>query len=245
MPSAKDIDGSTEFIKAMVVGPPGSGKSIFASSFPTPGYVFDLSKGILSYRGLDFDYDQFPISPEGWVLFEKTVGLVKKRVEAGELVTVILDDTTGWMDIAMERAMQLDPKRSPTGGPIWNVHYMMVRHLLEGKMRQLINLNCNLVIIAHMDVIKDEETGAVLEVKPLLTGQLSIRAPGYFDEVYFTSTRKSGDNIQWLIQTVPIGFKNARSRLSGKARLLPDFLPNNYQELVKHLKIKKATQKTI
>ena len=157
MPNAKDIEASTEFIKAIVVGAPGSGKSIFASTFPTPGYVFDLSKGILSYRGLDFEYDQFAISPEGWVNFEKKFMEVKRRVEAGDFVTVVLDDTTGWMDIAMERAMQLDPKRSPTGGPIWNVHYMMVRHLLEGKLRQLINFNCNLVIIAHMDVIKDDK----------------------------------------------------------------------------------------
>ena len=247
MPSAKDVTAETEFLKALVIGSPGTGKSVFASTFPTPGFVFDFSSGILIYRGKDFDYEQYTINPQGWIKFEKDFKEVEAKVKEGKYVTVVLDDITAMTDLAMERALQLDPKRSPSGGPIWNIHYMMLRNLMEGYLRRFINLSANLVIIAHMDVTKDDETGAILEVKPLMTGQLALRAPGYFDEVYYTLTRKEGDKVKWLIQTVPIGLKNARSRLSGVEGKLPCFLENDYSKVMAHITAKvniKAKTKT-
>lgn len=235
MKSAKDVTVLTENYKVLVIGSPGTGKSVFASTFPTPGFVFDFSGGIVLYRGLDFDYSQYPLNPQGWVQLEKDFREVAEKVKEGAYKTVVLDDMTGLIDIAMERAMQLDPKRNPAGGPMWNVHFQMVKNLIEGKLRQVLSWNCNVVILAHMDVTKDEETGAILEVKPLMTGQLAIRMPGYFDEVYFTTTRKEGDKVKFLLQTISIGLKNARSRLSGKEGLLPHFVENDYQKVLSYL----------
>lgn len=235
MPNAKDVSITSEYTKSVIIGPPGTGKSVFASSFPTPGFVFDFSCGILIYRGLDFDFEQYPTSAIGWPKFEKDFVEVKKKVEAGEYKTVVIDDVTAWEDLAMERAMQLDPKRSATGGPLWNVHFQMVRNLMEGKIRRFLELKCNLIVICHMDVIQDQETGSIIAIEPLVVGKLSKTITGFFDEVYFATVRKEGQNIQWLMQTVPLGLKQARSRLSGKQRLLPDFFPNDYTELMKHI----------
>lgn len=235
MKSAKDVSVNTEYYKVLVIGPPGTGKSVFASTFPVPGFVFDFSGGIVTYRGLDFDYSQYPIGPQGWIQLEKDFREVEAAVKEGKYETVIFDDMTGMMDIAMERSLQLDPKRNAAGGPLWNVHYQMVRNLIEGKLRQLLSWNCNLVVLAHMDVTKDEETGAILEVKPLITGQLAIRMPGYFDEVYYTQTKKEGEVVKFRIQTISIGLKNARSRLSGKQGLLPYYIDNDYKVVMSHL----------
>lgn len=249
MPSAKDVNPANEFVKCMVVGPPGSGKSVFASSFPQPGFIFDFGNGILSYRGLDFDYEQYPTSPDGWVKFEKDLANLKKymKSEDNKYMTVIIDDLTAMGDLAMERAMQLDPKRSPTNGPLWNVHYQMVRNLMEGRLRQLVDLPSNLVFIAHQNYITND-SGAVIGIEPLLVGQLSERFPGYFDEVYYSSTRRvsgpQGAKTEWVIQTVPIGMKNARSRLSGKEQLLPEFIPNDYESLMGFLRKKETKNKT-
>lgn len=233
--SAKDVTVNTEYLKAMLVGDPGTGKSVFAGTFPTPGFVFDFAGGIVGYRGLDFDYEQFPLSPLGWVKFEKDLLYVKQCVIEKKFVTVVLDDLSAMTDLCMERALQLDPKRTATGGPVWNVHYMMVRNLMEGRLRQIMNMNCNVVFIAHLQINRDEETGDIINVEPMLTGQLSVKVPGYFDEVYYHTTRREGDNTRWLVQTVPIGWNKARSRLSGKARLLPDFFENDYNILMDYL----------
>lgn len=244
MPSAKDVTADSEFLKCFVVGAPGTGKSVFASTFPTPGYIFDFSMGIILYRGLDFDYDQFPMTAPGWVLFEKRLTQLKQEVEKeGKYVTVVVDDITAMMALCMQRCLQLDPKRSAVDGPIWNVHYSMQRNLLEGKLRQIIDLPANVVLIAHMDVKLDAETGAIVTIEPLMTGQLPTVITGYFDEVYYTSTRKSDGDTKWVVQTIPIGLKNARSRLSGKQRLLPDFVENDYNILMKHIHKAKQTIK--
>jgi len=251
MPSAKDVTVNTEWIKVMSVGKSGSGKSIFASSFPTPGFIFDFGGEIISYRGKDFDYEQYEVSSQGWGKYEKDFSVLKKCIIEGKrwpdengvqvpgrYQTVIVDNVSAMTDLAMEKALQLDPKRSETNGPIWNVHYQMVKNLMEGRLRQLINLDCNLVLIAHLDTIKDDK-GAVIGVEPRMTGTLSVDVPAYFSEVYYHSSRREGASIKWVVQTVPIGLNNGRSRLSGKERILPDLVENDYNEIIAYLTGKK------
>lgn len=243
MPSAKDVTATSEWIKCLVVGTPGTGKSVFASTFPTPGYVFDFSGGIKIYRGLDFDYEQFSTNPLGWTKFSKELIVVKDKVAKGEYVTVVLDDITAMTDTCMEEALRLNPKRSESDGPLWNVHYQLVKNLMEGKLRQIKDLKCNVVMLAHLEVVQDKD-GAIVEIKPLMTGKLSINFTGYFDEVYYTSVRKEASGIKFVLQTIPMGLKTARSRMSGKQRLLPDFVPNDYNELIKLVnKIKEGEKK--
>lgn len=237
--SAMDVSRTSEFIKVMVIGDYGTGKSFFASTFPTPAFVFDFDSGILSYRGKDFKYKQFMVSSQGWVDFQNTFKEVKAMVERGELLTVVLDSTSTMTDAAMERAMFLDPKRSATGGPLWNVHYQMVRNLMEGWLRQIVSLPCNLVIIAHLDIKKDEESGAVVSIGPMLTGQLAAKLPGYFDEVYFATTRVVDGKTKYFLQTRPRGLTKARSRLSGGDNILPTVLPNTYGALIEYIKLEK------
>jgi hypothetical protein len=236
MPSAKDVTVDSEFLKVMLVGDPGSGKSTCAGTFPTPGYIFDFSGGIVGYRGLDFDYDQFSMSPIGWVEFEKSLVQVKKDVKEGKYKTVIVDDLSGMTDLAMERSMQLDPKRNPAGGALWNVHFQMVKNLMEGRLRQILDLDANIVFIAHLNIIRDEASGNIIGVEPMLTGQLSTKIPGYFDEVYSCSTMRKDGELRWVVQTVPVGFNRSRSRISGKQHLLPDFMENDYSEIMAYIK---------
>lgn len=242
-PNAKDVTVSTEFIKVFSVGESGTGKSSFAASFPTPGFVFDFGGEILSYRGKDFDYNQYDLTALGWAKFEKDFVEIKKAVIEGKYKTVIVDNLSAMTDLCMEKALQLDPKRSATGGPLWQVHYSMVKNLMEGRIRQILNLNCNIVFIAHLDTIKDD-AGAVIGVEPSLTGKLSADVPAYFDEVYYHSTRKEGGDTKWLVQTVPIGRNHGRSRLSGTERLLPDLVENNYNEIMDYLTGKKKKLST-
>lgn len=241
--NAKDVTPGSEYLKMFVTGNFGTGKSSFAATCPTPGFVFDLDDGIQSYRGKDFDYETFPLSAAGWVALEKVIREVKGDVEAGKYQTVVIDSTTSMTDIAMERALQLDPKRSATGGPIWNCHYMMVRNLMEGRLRQIVNFPCNIIVIAHLSLIRDEDTGAILGTEPLLTGQLSTTLPGYFGEVYCAfskqvAAKKAGAKAEtvFYLRTLPRGYYKARSRLSGIERLLPDEIPNNYNALQAALK---------
>jgi len=234
---ASDYIPTDDFTKFFVCGDFGTGKSEFAATFPTlpkKGFVFNFDKKIATYsRYPGWDYVEYPLTAAGWAQFEKDEKDVAKLVAAGEYLSVIIDSTTAMADMATERSLQLDPKRSPTGGPIWNVHYQMVRNLMEGKLRGFLNYNCNLVVIAHLDIKTDSETGAIIGIEPLLTGQLSVRIPGYFEEVYCSFSRTVGEKTTWYLRTIPRGYYKARSTMSGVMGLLPAELPNNYHAVIK------------
>jgi hypothetical protein len=235
--NAKDVTISSEFLKLLIIGDYGSGKSIFASSFPTPALIFDFDRGILSYRGKDFDYCSYATDQKSWVEFEKDQREVAKAVAEGKYKTVIVDSTSTMSDLAMERALQLDPKRNPsTNGPIWNVHYGITKTLVEGQLRKILQMQANIVIIAHIQLIKDEETGAILGAQPMLPGQLSMKLPGYFDEVYYAFPKQKDGKAHYVLQTAPKGHYKARSRISGEKHILPAEIDvtdkNGYETLV-------------
>lgn len=234
--SAKDLNAFESTLKVYVLGSYGTGKSVFAASFPTPGYVFDFDQGIKTYRGLDWEYDVYPLTAQGWVLFDKNIKEVTKAVEEGKYKTVVLDSTTSMTDCAMSRAMQIDPKRSESGGPVWNSHYQIVKNLVEPKLKQLLSLNCNVVLTGHWNITLDPKTGDIISIDPLLTGQLSQKVPGYFDEVYAAGVGKKDGKDIFFIRTTTWGHYRSRSRLSGKLGLLPTRIPNNYQDLMTAVK---------
>ena len=233
MNSTKDIKPNTSLIKVLITGDAATGKSVFASTFPTPGFLFDLDRGALTYRGRDFDFSNYELTAQSWVQFEKDLIEVSKLAKENKYQTIILDSTTALTELAMERALQIDPKRSPSGGPLWNSHYSIVKNLVEGKLRQILNLPANIVVITHLNIVKDDESGAVIDIQPLLTGQLSAKIYGYFDEVYCSFSRMKDSKVDYYLRTVPRGRYKARSRVSGKERLLPDEIPNDYSALTK------------
>jgi len=216
-------------LKCFVVGNAGTGKSSFAATVPTPACLFDFDKGILSYRGKDFDYFQYELKGSSWSTFDKDLTQV---LQSGKYKTIVIDSTTSMSDVAMEFALDVNP--SPDRIPQWNVHYSVVKSLVMGRMRKLLSFPGNIVVLGHLQTTKDETTGAIL-VTPLLIGQLVTQLPGYFDEVYYATTRKKGDSTEWVLQTVAKGYYNARSRLSGTQALLPTFVQNDYAAIMAHV----------
>jgi len=243
MPSAKDISPQIPS-RILVLGDYGVGKSVFASTFPTPGSVFDIDDGIQIYRGKNFDYETYSLSPQSWIQFEKDVNRVIKETNEGKYKTIIVDSTTVLAAIAMERCLQIDPKRSNTNGPLWNVHYSMLKNLMEGQLRKLLTLSskANVVVIGHLHIVQDNETGSVVAIEPLLPGSLSENFPGNFSEVYCAFTRKREGKTEYYLRTAPKGFYKSRSRVSGVEGLLPEEVPNDYSKILSILEAKIAAR---
>jgi len=232
---ASDATVESERLKAMLIGPFGSGKSTFASTCPGPIYVFDFDEHILGYRERDdVYYDQFPMSAQGWVKLEKVIREVALDVKAGKYKTVVVDSITAMQDIAMQRALQIDPKKGDDEGPIWNVHFNIVKNLMEAKLRMIISWPCNLVFSCHWDFKKDKQ-GNIISADPKIQGDLSVKIPGLFNEIYACETVTVGNITKFHMNLVTKGVYKARSLYSGKFRLLPDKLPNDYNELKKAL----------
>jgi hypothetical protein len=219
--------------KIFLAGNMGTGKSSFAASWPGPMFLFDMDKKVRSYRSVEgLSYASYDFSPAGWVEFEKDFRIVQKDVSEGKYKTVVFDSCTAFMDLAMERALQLDPKRSASQGPVWNVHYQIQRNLMEPKFRSLLNFKCNVIVIAHLQLQIDQETGAILGAEPLLTGQLSVRVPGYFEEVWLSFSKIKEQKPYYYLRLAPRGYYKARSTMSGIEGVLPYEIANTYQAMM-------------
>ena len=236
MPNAKDNQPQIPK-RILVLGDYGNGKSVFASTFPTPGFLFDLDSGVEIYRGKDWDYESYSTSPQDWVRLEKDINRVIKETREGKYKSVIVDSTTLMSSLAMERALTIDPKRSPSGGPLWSSHYSIVKNLIEGQLRKILSLSdcAYIVVIGHLHLVTDSETGAVITAEPLLTGNLSESFPGLFGEVYLAFSRKKEGKTEYYLRTAPKGFYKARSRVSGIEGLLPEEVPNDYNKILETL----------
>ena len=233
MLNTKDIEICTDNINFLVVGDVGTGKSVFASSFPTPGYLFDFDKQSAVYRGKDFDYSQYPITSAGWLEFDQEFN---KIMVEHKYKSIILDSTTSLKALALERAMAVNPKRNEVGGALWNVHYQLVKNLVDGVIRKLLSYQGYKAIIAHVKLEKDEETGAILAINPSLPGDLAEVVPAYCGEVLYSQQRVINGNKEYILLTESSGLYHARSNLSGKSKLLPAFVPNDFNSIMTLLK---------
>ena len=231
MPNAKDIQLTVDNINFFVVGERGTGKSFFAATFPTPAFLFDFDKQATVYRGLDVEYEQFDFSNLGWIKFEKdlTRVLTEKKHK-----TIIIDSMTSFQSVAMERALAINPSRNEAGGAKFEVHYSLIRTLVENQMRRILSYVGYKVIIAHLEADKDRE-GSIIGYHPLLPGALKTILPSFFGEILYSQRRYLDNKQQYVLQTVNSGLYNARSNLSGRQKLLPDFVPNDFNTIMELL----------
>jgi len=242
--NCKNLRPDTTNFRVLVIGASGTGKSIFASTFPEPILVFDFDKHPLSYRGKDAHSLQFSNDFKGWLKFTDSVRILTGQTPAtpnpefSELVknvqfkTVVVDSTTALQDIAMEKALFDNPAKIPEG----KVHYVHARFMVEKQIRILRNLKCNLVVISHVVQSADEKTGAVM-IRPMLIGQLATKLPAFFEEVYFSKRTVSKDGKQkYELQTQVKGLYEAKSILSGVNGLLDLYVPNDYSKIMEMIK---------
>jgi len=217
--------------KCLFYGPAGTGKTTLASTYPNPHFV-DLDNGMLSLRGKDINYitisaketkDEDFINLVGKQFakadpYTKTIKLVEawaNTLTAED--TLILDSLTFLNDFALEYVLKLANQSTPRIQD-WGA----AQKLLESIFTILNDTDCNLIIIAHDQFIKDDSSG-VISWLPQTIGKLATKVSIYFDEVYrFISEpgigAKKGNNT-YVIETKPTRTTTAKSRLDLPARI--------------------------
>ena len=246
---SSEIVQGEQILKCLVLGDYGRGKSWFASTFPDPICVLDFDDGKLSYmreasKGRRiFIYNemldtQTPIQTR----WSKLIAFLDEVITSNKegFKTVVLDSTTTCTEWCMEQATTIKPL-PPNTPPIWNVHYPLVKTYMHQILTRLKKFRGNVVCISHVEYDKDDTTGEI-QATPSVSGKLKAIIPSYFDEVYFADVRPvaQGKTVrnQYQLLLAPQGFKKARSRLRSLYPAIPDIIPNNFGELLKHMQTK-------
>lgn len=171
------ITGSDDYsrlIKALIVGEPGSGKTLIASTFPKPFFV-SAEGGLMSIAHKQIPFADVSSSDD----LHKVKMLLENRVFAEanglEIQTVVIDTIDEIQRILMSERMEaekIDTFRIQDWG--W------LGEQMAAICRGFRNMPYHVVFTCHLKESKDDDTGSTY-FRPALSGSIQEQLPGYVD----------------------------------------------------------------
>lgn len=192
----------SENIKILLCGPPGSGKTCAAVSFPYPMLVLDFDQKINSAAawyasdkerlqnvdvrqlGKRLD-DSDPIAELNKIIREELV----PQQKAGEMKykTLVVDSCTTFSAAVLAHIVKTNPgvKRvaSAQGVQAGVQDFGILKREFAKLIPGLLSLPMNVVMTAHIKTDRSELTGEIIR-SPIMDGSFSAELPIYFEEVY-------------------------------------------------------------
>ena len=161
--SAKPVEETDEWIKLLLVGPPGGGKTRFAGGAPEPIW-FDFERSSETLRHVP-SLSEIPVirpeeewGEEGW---PKLVQAVRELPDS-KYNTVVFDTVRGLQDYQLRHhmmGMERKDKRSRYV-PTWP-DYRISTGILEELLKELQRMPVNVVYISHEVTKKDDLEGSI------------------------------------------------------------------------------------
>lgn len=217
-------------LKILIEGDSGIGKTCFASTFPGRILYLDFDNKVdsaaafLRSRNMTeqlgaVEVEQFPaqlgISPIealSKIISEKLIP--QQRSGKMEFQTLVLDSITTFSAATLSHIVKTNPgiKRNETKqGPQPGLQdYGILRREFQRLIPGLLSLPCNVVMLAHLAVEKDEATGAILR-HAMMDGSFAKELPIYFKEVW----RMYVKDGKRFVQTQSDHMFNLRSQIPG------------------------------
>lgn len=201
------------FFKGLIYGDSGAGKTCLAAQFPGPVEYWDFDNKISS--AVDYfkrigkqalleqiDVYQFSGLPlveriPAWEKRTRELDAIIKAKGAFPFKTLVLDSITTLSHHLMEDYIF----RSQTGlkRPLPGINGLQDYALYEKHMTRVLSgllaQPFNFVVLGHVDIDKDQNTGAI-DKKPLCAGQqLAKKLPIWFEEVYVAKAKPDGTRV--------------------------------------------------
>lgn len=238
----EELQKGEKYEKVMVYGNSGAGKTVFASSFPGPIYFCDFDGKISSAASYlsknnpdkikEIEFDDFTDKTKAKGLrpyqsFLKKLEELEKDTKAGKYKTVVIDSLTTLSDAMMEEIMASNPGiKGPVPGVPGMQHYLLLSFQFKQLIKRLLAMPCNVVMLGHIKVDKDEVTSRIV-YRPMLSGQLPEQIPILLEEVYRAYVETKDGKTSYLAQTQAAGGYVARTQKQN----IPSIIELKYESI--------------
>lgn len=229
-------------IMALIYGPPITGKTTGARTFPDPVIV-------------DFDNNLPPdvanVVPMWDPKFIESLGYKSKCVKdvpypnrRGALIkvladlmatrpagsTIIIDSLTrieSWYNLQEDNEAQ--PISAKTGNVDSQALWRTRLAWFDGLFNMCVASPQHIIFIAHQQQERDDKGNVVSQIRPALMGQIGEKLPGLFPYCMQAVRRKAGDKLEYVWRIKPGNWEPARvPKQDG-----PEFIPQTFSELLK------------
>ncbi len=218
-------DSRTRAFNALIYGRPGTGKTFSLRSAVKPVLIHSFDPGgslclrqwidkgeILVDSRFEKEDAKSPSSYEEW---EQEFNRLRTSSFFDHIGTYVIDSVTTWSESLMNSILK---KRGHLDEVPQIKEYLIQMFTIRDVMKICTGLPCNFIAIAHLDFIKDEESGRAV-TGPMVTGKMSEKLPLLFDEVYVALAKEKPSGIEYSFLTENSGYYLARSRLSEGTKL--------------------------
>lgn len=239
------------YFSALLIGPPGCGKTTMALTAPKPIIVLDVDNKLHKMVNAEEKLKSGQVVQ--WAINEPLTELTLTRLanlDPGMAVKVTMQRPKGYVQLAemidklVESKCIVDGKKIAT--IVLDSYTSMNEHLkrllmaangtttmtmplygtaltnFETLNNTLLRLPANVIIICHEQVDKDELTGKI-SYNPLIDGSMKSKIGKDFEEVYYLEKTVMGDKVKYEALTVGNSMKSCRTSRVLPAKVNPDF----------------------
>jgi phage nucleotide-binding protein len=213
--STKDLEKNPK-VNMLLYGPPGSGKTTIAGTFPKPLYL-NIEAGVNTLMGEDIDF----VDINEW----EDVKEVYNALLEGDLEyeSVIIDSVT---ELMKKRSLEIQGSRQSLRIQDWGT---LIREI-EEMMRRFRDLPHHVLFIFAEE---ENKVGDEMVKRPSVSGRtLSTTACGFVDIVGYTKVLKD-KTIQFMTQLTPDEVVYAKSRFKNVKGDVENFTFELLRDLMK------------
>jgi AAA domain len=223
------------YIKALIAGEPGSGKTLFASTWPDVLYA-NAEGGLMSVA----DRNVLTVDIEdSQTLLELVVALrqepdVREKIFGAPVSTVVID-TLDEVARLLQRERITETKKETLAIGDWGWYGDQLRGIIRGFR----NLDMHVILNVHLKTSEDADTQSLL-VKPNVQGQVGEELAGYVDLALLlrasSTTKMVGDKMVREIARVLQAYGSGRYPwIKDRSGKLPAEFDVNFEEDFKRL----------
>jgi len=233
-------------MKLLFVGEAGVRKTCTATGFPGPTLLLDFDgkadSAALFHKGKallnDINVMELAanLTTDPMEVLNKFIdtSLIPQQNE-GKLAykTIILDSITTFSTACLKHIVKTNPgiKRvtCKQGVQPGMQDYGILKREFQKLIPGLLSLDCNIIMTAHINTVKDELTGQLIR-GPIMDGSFSEQLPIYFKEVWHLSVDDKGRTIA---QTQSDFKYKCRSQIPGLPKMFD--ITDGYKAIEKYL----------